>query len=396
MNSLRRKLCVMSSFDPAFSDMMSAPIAMKRSHPIWLLLIVSLALVSCALFKTKASSPPASEVFPLKEEGRVLYEGEINRLVQKAGGRLFFSTAKGYLYCIDAAKKDVSWKFSARAGVSAPPCLSEGRIYFADAENELYCLDEAGTLVWEKKLAEKLSGEIGRGSGTILLSTVDGKVVALDPSTGNEMWGFNSESTIETVPVVWNQQIIFGTGDGRLYFLAPDGRRLAAFKAGARVRGPLLIDANRLYYTLQDGTFNSLNLTSRRRRWKIQTGGFLTAAPTVDEKRIYFLNSGDIFFCLNKKNGELLWWKPIPSRSFFHPEIYGAEILASSLSPLLLGFYKNNGEKSGSFDAGQEIKSNPLGFDSRLVINVYDGEAGQGILVFLKRESAVRVTSQKK
>lgn len=376
--------------------MMSAPIAMKRSHSIWLFLIVSLALVSCALFKTKASTPPASEVFPLKEEGRVLYEGEINRLVQKAGGRLFFSTGKGYLYCIDAAKKDISWKFSARAGVPAPPCLSEGRIYFTDGENDLHCLDEAGTLVWEKKLAEKLSGEVGQGSGTILLSTVDGKVVALDPSSGNEVWRFKSESTIETVPVVWNQQIIFGTGDGRLYFLAPDGRRLAAFKAGARVRGPLLIDANRLYYSLQDGTFNSLNLTSRRRRWKIQTGGFLTAAPVVDEKRIYFLNSGDIFFCLNKKNGELLWWKPIPSRSFFQPEIYGAEILAASLSPLLLGFYKNNGEKSGSFDAGQEIKSNPLGFDSHLVINVYDGEAGQGTLVFLKRESAVRVTSQKK
>ena len=369
---------------------------MKRSLPIWLFLLACLALVSCTLFKTKASSPPASEVFPLKEEGRVSYEGEINGLVQKAGGRIFFSTGKGYIYCVNAEKKDVSWKFSAGAGVLAPPYLSEGRIFFMDAENELYCLDEAGTLVWGKKLAEKLSGEVGPGSGTILISTLDGNVLALDPSTGNEVWRFKSESTIETVPVVWNQQTIFGTGDGLLYFLAPDGRQLAAFKAGARVRGPLLIDTNRLYYSLQDGTFNSLNLTSRKRRWKIQTGGFLTAAPAVDEKRIYFLNSGNILFCLNKKNGELLWWKPIPSRSFFHPEMYGAEILAASLSPQLLGFYKNNGEKSGSFDAGQEIKSNPLSFDSCLAINVYDGEAGQGALVFLKRESAVQSTSQKK
>lgn len=376
--------------------MMNAAIAMKKTGWGLFVLIACFALGSCSLFRTKALPPPVSSVFPLQEESRVLYEGEINRLVQNSGGRLYFSTRKGLVYCIDGAKKEILWKFSARAVISTPPCLSEGRVYCADQENGLYCLDEAGRVVWEKKLAEKISGDVGQSHGKVYVGTQGGNVLALDAAIGDEAWRFKSESAVESGPVFWNQQIIFGTIDGRLLFLTPGGRLLAAFKTGAGIRGPLFIDSNRLFYSLEDDTFNSLNLTSRRRRWKIRTGGFATAAPAVDDRRIYFLNSNSALFCLDKRGGEILWWRPVPTPSYFRPEICGEEILAATLSSLLLGFHKKTGEKSGTHDAGQELKSNPLMLDSYLVINFYDGEAGQGILVFLKRAGASPNLDQKK
>ncbi len=369
---------------------------MKKTGCGLFVLIACFALGSCSLFRTKALPPPVSSVFPLQEESRVLYEGEINRLVQNSGGRLYFSTRKGLVYCIDGAKKEILWKFSARAVISTPPCPSEGRVYCADQENGLYCLDEAGRVVWEKKLAEKISGDVGQSQGKVFVGTQDGNVLALDAATGDEAWRFKSESAVESGPAFWNQQIIFGTIDGRLLFLTPDGRLLAAFKTGAGIRGPLFIDSNRLFYSLEDDTFNSLNLTSRRRRWKIRTGGFGTAAPAADDRRIYFLNSNSALFCLDKRGGEILWWRPVPTPSYFRPEICGEEILAATLSKLLLGFYKKTGEKSGTHDAGQELKSNPLMLDSSLVINLYDGEESQGILVFLKRAGASPNLDQKK
>jgi outer membrane protein assembly factor BamB len=389
-------MCLKSSFDPDYSDMMNSPIVMKKAGRILFVLIACFGLCSCSLFRTKASPPPLSSVFPLQEESRVLYEGETNRLVQNSGGRLYFSTRKGLVYCIDGAKKDISWKYSARAGIPTPPCLGEGRIYFADQENGLYCLAETGQLVWEKKLAEKISGDLGQGMGKVFLSTQDGNLLALDASTGIEAWRFESGSAVESGPVFWNGQIIFGTGDGRLLFLTPDGRRLAAFKTKAGIRGPLFIDSNRLFYSLEDDTFNSLNLKSRKRRWTIRTGGFVTAPSAADDRRIYFLNSNSALFCLDKRGGEILWWRPVPSPSYFRPEIANGEILAATFSSLLLGFYEKTGEKSGTHEAGQELKSNPLVLDSSLVINLYDGETGQGILVFLKRSGASPSLDQKK
>ena len=377
--------------------MMNATIAMKKTGRVLIVFIACFALGSCSLFRTNALPPPVSLVFPLQEESRVLYEGEVNRLVQNSGGRLYFSTRKGLVYCIDGAKKEILWKFSARAVISAPPCLSEGRVYCADQENGLYCLDEeAGRVVWEKKLAEKISGDVGQSLGKVFVGTQDGNVLALGAATGDEAWRFKSESGIQSGPVVWNRQIIFGTVDGRLLFLSPDGRRLAEFKTKAGIRGPLFIDSNRLFFSLEDNTFNSLNLTSRKRRWTIRTGGFVTAPPAADDRRIYFLNSNSALFCLDKRGGEILWWRPVASPSYFRPEICGEEILAATLSSLMLGFYKKTGEKSGTHDAGQEIKSNPLLLDSGLVINLYDGEAGQGTLVFLKRSGASPSLDQKK
>jgi outer membrane protein assembly factor BamB len=388
--------CVKSSFDPVYFDMMNSLFVMKNTGSILFVFIACVALSSCSLLRTKASPPPLSSVFPLQEESRILYEGEINLLVQNSGGRLYFSTRKGFVYCIDGVKKNISWKYSARAGIAAPPCLGEGRLFFADQENGLYCLSETGQLVWEKKLREKVSGDLEQGIGKVFLNTPEGMVLAFDASTGNEAWRFGSGSAVRSGLIFWNRQIIFGTADGRLLFLGPDGRRLATVKTKAGIRGRLFIDSNRLFYSLDDDTFNSLNLISRRRRWTLRTGGYVTAPPAADDRRIYFLNSNSAFFCLAKRGGEILWWRPVPSPSYFKPEICGEEVLATTLSSLLLGFYKKTGEKSGTHDAGQELKSNPLALDSSLALNLYDREAGTGILVFLKRAGVSPVLDQKK
>ena len=368
---------------------------MKKIGWAAFVLIAYLGLCSCSLLRTKASPPPLSSVFPLQEESRVLYDGEINRMVRNSGGRLYFSTRKGLVYCVDGAQKNILWKFSARSGISAAPCLSEGRVYCADQENRLYSLNEAGKAVWEKKFEEKISSDVGQDQGKVFAGTQDGNILALDALTGVEAWRFKSESAIQSGPAFWNRQIIFGTADGRLLFLTPDGRLLAAFKTKTGIRGPLFIDSNRLFYSLEDDTFNSLNLKSRRRRWAIRTGGFMTAPPAVDDRRIYFANSNSVLFCLDKRGGEILWWRPMPSPSYFKPDLCGEEILAATLSSLLLGFYKKTGENSGTLDPGQELKSNPLVLDSSLVINLYNQEAGQGILVFLKRAGASPILDQK-
>ena len=369
---------------------------MKKIGGAPFVLIACLSLCQCALLRNKASPPPLSAVFPLQPESRLLYDGEINRTVQNSGGRLYFSTRKGSVYCIDGSKKDIVWKFSARSGISAPPCLSEGRVYCADQENRLYGLDEAGKAVWEKKLEEKISSDVGQDQRRVFVGSQDGNILALDASTGVEAWRFKSENAIQSGPVFWNRQIIFGTDDGRLLFLTPDGRLLAAFKTKAGIRGPLFIDSNRLFYSLEDDTFNSLNLKSRKRRWTIRTGGFMTAQPAVDDRRIYFANSNSVLFCLAKRGGEIQWWRPLPSPSCFKPDLCGEEILTATLSNLLLGFYKKTGEKSGTFDPGQELKSNPLVLDSSLVIDLYNQETGQGVLVFLKRAGASSILDQKK
>ena len=73
-----------------------------------------------------------------------------------------------------------------------------------------------------------------------------------------------------------------------------------------------------------------------------------------------------MLYCLNKKNGTILWWNVIPSRSIYNVEIAGEKLVVSSFSSLLVSFKAESGAKAGNYNARQEIKSNPLWLDPLL------------------------------
>jgi outer membrane protein assembly factor BamB len=197
------------------------------------------------------------------------------------------------------------------------------------------------------------------------------------------------------MPVFWNERIIFGTAEGKLYFLLPSGRLDAVFEAGAGVAGPLFIDLNRLYFSLEDGTFHCLNLASRKRLWKIKTGGFLTSQPASDEKRIFFAVSNNILFCLDKKGGDLTWWQSLSSQAPFSPAVCGDQVLAAALPNLLIAYKKKTGEYVGGFNAGEELKAAALRHDEHLLIGTYNPETLKGSLMFLKGQESKKDLGKK-
>lgn len=121
--------------------------------------------------------------------------------------------------------------------------------------------------------------------------------------------------------------------------------------------------------------------------------------PDVAGKRILFLCWNNVLYCLNKKRGHILWWKMIPSRTFYRLEISGDRVVVSSLSSVisgdrvvvsslssvLLSFDLETGESTGEFNAKQELASNPLWFDPYLLISLYDPLKDTGRILFLKK-----------
>jgi outer membrane protein assembly factor BamB len=128
-------------------------------------------------------------------------------------------------------------------------------------------------------------------------------------------------------------------------------------------------------------------------KWRIKTGGKIVVPPVIAGRRIFFLSWNNVLFCLNKKNGHILWWDIIPSRSLYRLEISGTRIVVSSLSSLLVCFDTESGEKVGDFDAGQEVKSNPVWLQPYLIYSLYDELQDKGRLVFLKKVMNVSLKS---
>ncbi len=115
-------------------------------------------------------------------------------------------------------------------GPRASPTVHDGTVYTLGTQGHLFCLDAArGDVVWKKKLAEDLHGQIPRYgasaaplvTGELLIVCAGGQleasVVALDRKTGNLRWKALPDRPSYSAPIVINaggaQQLIVWTAD---------------------------------------------------------------------------------------------------------------------------------------------------------------------------------------
>ncbi len=359
-------------------------------------LVIGLVLLalSCSLFRAKIQPYPTGVMFPLKEAGRVEFEGRIvGGLAKDEAGQLFFSTEKGYLYCFNNATQQISWQFASPAPYGCPPELGSERLFVWNQDNAVFCLDKKGTLLWQVKVSARISSPISLDREKVYLGTETGSLLALSQTSGELLWGFATRGEISVAPVFFENQLYQGGGDGQLYILSPDGRLRATIEIGSPIRVPPLVDGHRLYIGAEDRTFRCYDLRNLKRKWLIAAGGHLLARPRADEKRIYFPASNGVLYALKKKGGDILWWWISPSRSRYELGSDGEQLLATSSSQSLYSLDRKSGKALGKYDAEEEIRSNPVWSDPYLFFALYDPSAGKGSIVFLRKEVGVKLTA---
>ncbi len=357
------------------------------------LLLLSLLLAFCSFFRKEIQIYPSGVFFPVEKAGEIVYEGEVIDSIEAKEEKLYLSTNKGYLYCFDGLERRILWRFDAAQPLASPPYCFGEKIYVYDQQNTLYCLDREGREVWKKRIEEQITSGIGEFNNRIHLGTDKGTFLALKAASGEEQWRFQAGGAIRSTPVIAETEIIFGCDDHNLYILSGEGSLLHKFQAKDKIQSTPLVDKKYLYFGADDHYFYCLKLRTSKPKWKIKTGGKVSTLPVSDGKRVFFLCWNNVLYCLNKRNGSILWWKIMPSRSFYRLGVSGRRIVVSSLSSILLCFEMETGEKIGDYDAGQEVKSNPLWLPPYLIYNLYDNQSDQGQLVFLKKVLKGSLTS---
>jgi outer membrane protein assembly factor BamB len=331
----------------------------------------------------------------LEKGGEVLYQGEVVEHIEKQGCRLYLSTRAGFVYCIDGQERQSIWSFQAQDELESPPYLGKENIYVYDKNSVLYCLDKEGKLRWKKELDENISTAVGENAEIIFFGTEEGVLIALNKKDGQESWRFKADQTIRSTPVVGEGMIIFGCDDHHLYFLDKKGGLVDKFPTGDKIKSTPLLDRKSLYFGSDDLNFYSLDFKRRRARWKVKIGCKVSGSPLIYKKRILFLCLDGILFCLDKGNGTILWWRAIPSRSYYQLTRVDEKVLVTSLSSLLVSFDIRTGEKVGEFDSGEEIQSNPLWIEPDVLISLYDYRKKKGSLVYLKKLVDVNLNASK-
>jgi len=100
------------------------------------------------------------------------------------------------------------------------PAMDGLTLYAADAKGRVMALDrEDGSVKWQVKLDEPLSGAVGAGGGRVMVGTLDGQVIVLSDADGSEEWRKTVTSEVLAPPQTNGDVVVVQTQDDKLVAL---------------------------------------------------------------------------------------------------------------------------------------------------------------------------------
>jgi outer membrane protein assembly factor BamB len=277
--------------------------------------------------------------------------GPISSSPLVSGNTLYVGTDDGRLVAVDLATGKERWHYDSRGSVLGAPVIAGDSIFFANERDKVFALDrDTGKWRWEYERESpdefSLRGHAGvTVAGDLLLcGFADGNVVALAASGGETRWikslaaGKTQFIDVDTTPVVVGDTVYAASSSGGLYGLdlangderwrlplegvahiTTDGSRLyvsAAVQGLAAIdfAGRLLwrqgfaragdpsrpvLEGNLLLVSIADRGLYVVDKRSGRLLQYFDPGNGVSAAPAVDDGRVFIMSNGAVLYAMN-------------------------------------------------------------------------------------------------
>ncbi len=237
------------------------------------------------------------------------------------GGTLYFGSGDGNVYAVDAETGVQRWMVATRGAVDSTPAVDQGQLFVTSFDGCLYALDAAtGVRRWrfetggERRFEAKglhgaspanqtffdgwdmfLSSPVV-AQDAVYFGSGDGNVYALDEGTGALRWKFATGDVVHASPAYDAGTIYIGSWDIRLYALdAATGREKWRFEAG---QDPLMhnqvgfqsspaVVKGTVYVGCRDAHLYAIDAETGKQRWNLPTrGSWVVASPAVAQGKV--------------------------------------------------------------------------------------------------------------
>lgn len=213
-------------------------------------------------------------------------------------------------------------------------------------------------MLWRKDIEHSPSGVITASDGTLFISTMGGKVFAIDHETGDTMGSLNLDKTIgkgiaidgihgyfgriskdktlfgyelrngnyiwkrdigpvESIPLIAGGLLYVTTETGYLYCLDMEtGAEKWKFNAGKPFHSTPARWNGLIIATNDSGYVYGISASNGKLKWKFQTGAPIFATPIISGDDIYVGNIGGAFYSIDTQSGTANW-KHVGTASYY-------------------------------------------------------------------------------
>lgn len=285
--------------------------------------------------------------------------------LQTDGNEMLISLDKGELSSViltDTAPALINWTFPNDGrpdeedlnpeAIYPVPIVANGIIFVATHREGVFALDAAtGAVVWRRNdLGGDIIGAFAETeSGQLVVGTVGGQLHMLEPASGGPAPGWPAagiplESEIWATIVVSGSTVYVATMDGRLMALDESTSQQVwtrPFEAGGAILELALLPDGQLFVPSLDGNVYLVSSATGNENAKIPTDDWVWMQPAVGDGVAYFGDLGGGIYALDITSRQLKWQTPsnpgdgLPSveRIKAQPALVGDKLIVVDRAP---------------------------------------------------------------
>lgn len=250
-------------------------------------------------------------------------------------GRVYVGSRNFKIYCLNAATGSIIWSFDAGGLISNVPAVKDGAVYVSSGGNvsrthqnsggdsaTLYKLDaSSGSVIWQSDfpysryegggqlVGRHLFGSPTVGDGVVYQSSNAWLVFAIDASTGNHLWTFNSTLMSHSVTSALPNDITNVYANGKLY--VQDFFRIACLDASTGEKlwdqwlghnwhgGPIYADG-KIYVASDVKSLYVLNAETGQKLDNYGWPDFCWSSGAIYDNKLYWGTLGMKFYCFEE------------------------------------------------------------------------------------------------
>jgi len=210
----------------------------------------------------------------------------------------------------------LAWKFLADLATNNPssPAIVDGVVYFCSG-GRLYALNaDTGTMRWRYPAEESLTATIKSspvvGDDLVYFGAGDGKLYAVTKSDGNLAWIFATKGIMNSSPVLVDGVVYVGSSDDHLYAvnaLSPELEWGGGFRTRDDIIGSPAVADGIVYFLSNDMMLYAAETVTGRLKWHARVGSWSAAATPVVSDNTLYIASGNTIQSFQAKSGRLKW-----------------------------------------------------------------------------------------
>ena len=215
-------------------------------------------------------------------------DGPVRSSVRIAEGHAFLGSDDQYLHAVNLNTGRLAWKFETSDPIRSTPFVANELVYVGNEMGDFLAIDFRGELKWRFRAKRAITSSPIVAGQTILFSSLDSTLYALDHQNGFVIWRFRLGKGSISSPCVSDDMVFVGAADGFIYAVeARTAKELWRFRTEHQVSSSPVIYKDSLYCGSVDGFLYCLEYRTGRLRWKFGTEAQIIGSPLVYDDVVY-------------------------------------------------------------------------------------------------------------